>query len=374
MRGLSYFFKRVYQFSQSRPILNRLGGRTITYTEFPMTFLFNLFTYGPFRATILGRKMKRLDRLGRGLILCHTAADLVPGGRSYKRVFVYHGTCDTIYKANGPENKLLSEWFEYYFVTGEKDLDKLKRFTFDPEGLEGKIIKIGMFRSDPIVTKSYDRATVLHNYNIKSNGKKIVLYAPTWGYGGGTLGKCFETFAEEITKNYILIIRPHFNDKENISYIQKWQRNNRNPNLYFFPKPYHDIIDFIYISDLLIGDNSSVNYDFSLTGRPIVLVRSDDHENLFIPPDEYNIKLCCPIYDPHSNDSIIEKIEDAFDNPEYRKRIENLVKNSFYFNDGHAVDRACSFIVDCLSEMKIVDRQEVLEKYGGRFVYMDNYK
>ena len=46
----------------------------------------------------------------------------------------------------------------------------------------------------------------------------------------------------------------------------------------------------------------------------------------------------------------------------------------FYFNDGHAVDRACSFIVDCLSKMKIVDRQEVLEKFGDRFVYMDNYK
>lgn len=183
----------------------------------------------------------------------------------------------------------------------------------------------------------------------------------------------FETFAQEIPKKYVLIVRPHYNDRKNIKCILEWQRKNNIKNLHIFPKQHQDIMNFIYISDLFIGDNSSVNYDFAITKRPIVLVKSDEHEDLFIPPDEYNIKLCCPIYEPESDD-ILEKIEDAFVNPVYRKNIERLVDKSFYFNDGHAVDRACSFIVDILSEMNIIKKEKTLKKYKSRFVYLDNYK
>jgi hypothetical protein len=90
-------------------------------------------------------------------------------------------------------------------------------------------------------------------------------------------------------------------------------------------------------------------------------VDSTENKNLFIPPDEYNIKLCCPIY-REGGDDILEKIDEAFSNPLYRQRIERLVDRSFYFNDGHAVDRACSFIVDALDGMRLLDKEETLQK------------
>jgi CDP-glycerol glycerophosphotransferase (TagB/SpsB family) len=284
-------------------------------------------------------------------------------------VFVYHATGDKTFR--GVDRKLQSEWFEYYFLTGDKDLYKLRTYTDKPELLEDKIIKIGMLRSDPIINNSYDREKILKRYGITPNGKKIILYAPTWKWGGGSLGKCFETFATEITKNYVLIIRPHYNDRKNIRNIIKWQRKHKVRDLHIFSKQYQDIMNFICISDLLIGDNSSVNYDFAVTKKPVVIVDSP-HEDVFIPPDEFNIRLCGPLYDPEK-DNILEKVEDAFNNPEYRKQIENLVDRSFYFNDGHAVDRACSFIVDKLCEMGIHDRKKILKKYGNRFTYMNNY-
>jgi hypothetical protein len=101
-----------------------------------------------------------------------------------------------------------------------------------------------------------------------------------------------------------------------------------------------------------------------------VLVDSCENKSLFIPPDEYNIKLCCPLY-IEGRDNILDKIEEAFSNPIYRNRIERLVDRSFYFNDGHAVDRACSFIVDTLDKMRLIDKEETLQKIKDKFTYIE---
>ena len=379
MKGLNYYVKKRYQFSQSKPVYDKLGGRIITFTQYPLTFLHFLFKYGPGRSKIVKRERKKvegkrklagLDRFVKGLILCHSGGNIVPPGKHYKRVFVYHGTVDKTFSGIG--KKISADWFEYYFLTGEKDLYKLKNYTHKTELLDDRIVKIGMFRSDPIINNAYDKEKILKKFGIKPEGKKIVLYAPTWKWGGGSLGKCFDIFAREIPKKYILIIRPHFNDKKNIKYITKWLRKHRVEDIYFFPKHYQDIMNFIYISDLLIGDNSSVNYDFAVTKRPVVIVDSP-HEDVFSPPDEFNIRLCGPLYHPEKDD-ILEKINEAFSNPLYKKRIEELNNKSFYFNDGHAVDRACSFIVDTLSEMGILDREKTLKQYEGKFSYKNNYR
>ena len=379
MKGLNYYIKKSYQFSQSKPVYDKLSGRVITYIQFPFTFLHFIFKYGPGRLKIVKRERKRVDRIRKfagldrfvkGLILCHSASNIVPPGKYYKRVFVYHGTGDKAF--TGIAKNISADWFEYYFITGDKDLYKFKKFFQKPELLDDRIVRIGMFSSDPIVNNSYDKEKILEKFGIKPEGKKIVLYAPTWKWGGGSLGKCFEIFAREIPKKYILIIRPHFNDRKNINYIFKWLRKHRVKDIYFFPKPYQDIINFIYVSDLLIGDNSSVNYDFAFTKRPVVIVDSP-HEDVFNPPDEFNIRLCGPLYNPEKDD-ILEKIDEAFSSPMYKNRMEELINKSFYFNDGHAVDRACSFIVDTLSEMGIIDLEKTLKQYEGKFTYKNNYR
>jgi len=365
LKGLYYFAKRIYHFSQSSPVFNRLYGKIINVWEFPLSYLYFSLKYGPKYTKIMKNSLKGLDDYAKGLILCHSADDTVPEGNNYKRVFVYHGTSDKLFTM--PDKKLNADWFEYYFISGPKDLYKLKKYAHNSDEIEGKVVKIGMFRSDTIFTGNYDENKILDKYKIDPDNKKIILYAPTWIWGGGTLAQCFDKFARNITKEYILIIRPHANDRRNIKYICNWQKQNRLKNLYIFHKQYHDIMDFIHVADLMIGDNSAVNYEFALTKRPMVMVKAGC-KDIFIPPDEYNIKLCAPIYDPEK-DNIMQKIEEAFSDSRY-----DLVKRSFYFNDGHAVDRACSFIIDKLDEMKLVKKEESLQKYKNSFTYIDNYK
>lgn len=370
MKGLYYYTQKVYQFSQSRAIFDKLDGKIITIPKFLITFLFFLLKHGPFRVKIMNNKLTKLPHKGRGIILGHMADNSLPAGKLYDRVFVYHGTSDKTFKM--PDKKLDLNWFEFYFLTGPKDLYKLKTYSHNCKNLEKKIVKIGMFRSDPLFNNSYNREEVLKRYRIKEAGKKIILYAPTWYWGGGTLGKCFDIFTKELLDRYILIIRPHYNDRKNIRNIIEWQREQKKEHLYIFHKQHMDIMDFIYIADIMIGDNSAVNYDFALTRRPMVFVKTDN-KDCYTPPEQFNVKLCGPLYDPEK-DSIIEKIEHAFNNEVWRKRMERLVKESFYFNDGHAVDRACSFIVDRLAERGLIDREKALKKYGKYFTYRSDYK
>jgi len=369
LKGLYYYTQKVYQFSQSRPIFEKLDGKIITIVKFLSTFLYFIVKYGPFRIRIMNNKLTKLPHKAKGIVLGHSADNLLPEGKEYDRVFVYHGTSDKMFKM--PDKKLDLNWFEFYFLTGPKDLYKLRTFSHNSENLEERVVKIGMFRSDPLFNNSYDREKILKRYRIKTEGKKIILYAPTWYWGGGTLGKCFQNFSKELLDSYILLIRPHYNDRKNIRYILEWQKKHNKKNLYIFHKQHQDIMDFIYISDLMIGDNSAVNYEFALTRRPMIFVKTDD-KDCYTPPEQFNVKLCGPLYDPEM-DSIIEKVEQAFNNEVWRKRMERLVKESFYFNDGHAVDRACSFIVDKLAEKGIIDREKALKKYGEYFTYTSDY-
>jgi CDP-glycerol glycerophosphotransferase (TagB/SpsB family) len=369
VRGLYYHTKKIYHFGQSKPIFLRMRGKIVVPSDFPITFLHFLFKYGPTVPLILHKSMKKLDGFARGLVLCQSAGPGVPPGRNYKRVFVYHGTSDKIF--NHPGSKLRVDWFDYYFLTGDKDLYKLQNHAYMPELLDDRIVKIGMFRSDSICRGDYDKARILKKHGIRPDGRRIVLYAPTWEWGGGTLNECFETFAHEIPKEHVLIVRPHYNDRKTIKAILEFQRDNRIEHLYIFPRQSQDIIDFICVSDLMIGDNSAVNYEFAMTKRPMVFAKSET-KDVFVPPEEYNIKRCGPEYDP-GKDSILDAIQEAFHNSDYTRRIARLVERSFYFNDGHAVDRACSFIVDTLSRMGIIDRDETLKKYNQVFEYRGDY-
>ena len=80
-------------------------------------------------------------------------------GKNYKRVFVYHGTSDKVFTLK--DKKLDISWFEYYFLSGPKELYKLKTFSHNSELLDKRIVKIGMFRSDTIIRKESDKEKIL---------------------------------------------------------------------------------------------------------------------------------------------------------------------------------------------------------------------
>lgn len=170
MKGLYYYTKKIYQFGQSKPIFEILGGKIVTISLFPLTFLYFLIKHGPFRMIIMHKSLRKLPNRAKGLVLGHSANNHLPEGSNYDRVFVYHGTSDKTFSM--PDKKLDIKWFGYFFHTGPKDLYKLKNNSHNSELLDERVVKIGMFRSDLLFKGIYDREEILKKYGIDPGSKK----------------------------------------------------------------------------------------------------------------------------------------------------------------------------------------------------------
>lgn len=140
-----------------------------------------------------------------------------------------------------------------------------------------RVQSLGVPRTDLLLSQDYQRAVrqrILEKYP-KFEGKKIILYAPTFRDGNG-LDKHefhpemdFDALSKALGKNKILVICPHpvmQNDicgegYDNIIQMEKFSTN-----------------EVMCISNLLITDYSSVIFEYALLGKPMVFYCYDYEE------------------------------------------------------------------------------------------------
>ena len=76
--------------------------------------------------------------------------------------------------------------------------------------------------------------TAYANYlGVQDRDRKTILYAPTWKWGAGTLHQYGYKFCQELTKEYNLIIRPHYFDRKYIPKFKYWAKS-KGQNIYIF--------------------------------------------------------------------------------------------------------------------------------------------
>lgn len=107
-------------------------------------------------------------------------------------------------------------------------------------------------------------------------GKKTILYAPTWRddeyYGRGeykfTLKLDLKLLKKELGNDYIVLLRTHYfiADKLDVTGLEDFVVNVSN---------YDDITELYLISDILITDYSSVFFDYANLRRPILFYTYD---------------------------------------------------------------------------------------------------
>ena len=95
------------------------------------------------------------------------------------------------------------------------------------------------------------------------------------------------------------------------------------------------------ISDLLISDTSSINYEYLITCKPIIIV-DNNYDQLHNMPADLNILDIVQTYQSNKND-ICSMIDIELSNNNF-DQYENMLHNCFYFNDGKSADRAADFI------------------------------
>ena len=127
---------------------------------------------------------------------------------------------------------------------------------------------------------------------------------------------------------------------------------------------YPDTQELIAVSSMLIGDYSSINYDFSLKRMPVFRYVSDLEEyrndrDLYFPFDEYP-------YPYAQNNDELESLILNFDNDKYLKKL-----NSFFYKLGAMIEpNASKKIADIIvNYLYSSNKRDFFKMHGKNFIY-----
>ncbi|MFG3345355.1 CDP-glycerol glycerophosphotransferase family protein [Streptomyces sp. NPDC048018] len=141
---------------------------------------------------------------------------------------------------------------------------------------DGEILESGYPRNDVLLSpKTEDLARAVRERIGLPEGKKVVLYAPTWRddqfYQAGNykfdLRLDITKAAERLGDDHVLLVRKHSNIVDAVP--------GAGDGFVFDVSSYPDIAELFLITDVLVTDYSSLMFDFANTGRPMLFFTYD---------------------------------------------------------------------------------------------------
>lgn len=169
------------------------------------------------------------------------------------------------------ENVFVTEYYEQYdqvFIEGKKETPILSRVWHLDESV---FHTTGLPRNDDLVDFPADEVTVIRRKLGIPAGKKVILYAPTFrdfykaedGQSALHIPMDFEKWEKTLGEEYVLLITAHY---EVAKLLDTLPKNDFVINAFGYPR----INDLMKVSDILISDYSSIVFDYSILGRPIL--------------------------------------------------------------------------------------------------------
>ena len=233
------------------------------------------------------------------------------------KVQIFHGLCEEkkghynitgffdLYCTPGPQ---MTEKFQELalinknFIVRETGWPKLDRYIKNRSTLDEKIFR-GL---DP--------------------NKKIILYAPTFSPKYRSSIELFNSIREAQRYKFHWFVK--FHDLENKSVVEKYKTLESD---FFHIINDIDILNYMYLSDILITDTSSVAYEFLLFDRPIITYKAETRLEKginILEPDFLIGALIRSIEDPEefsqSRKEILNDIHPYLDGESSRRIIETI--------------------------------------------------
>ncbi|WP_296869714.1 CDP-glycerol glycerophosphotransferase family protein [uncultured Methanobrevibacter sp.] len=234
-----------------------------------------------------------------------------------------------------------------YLISQNKFSSEIFRRAFD---FKGQMLEIGYPRCDILFNKNNEEAIddIKSRLNIPKD-KKIILYAPTWRenqfYNKNafkfTTEMDFDEMYNQLSDDYILIVKFHYLVKENID----WSKYN---DFIIECDADWDIQELYLISDIMITDYSSVMFDYAILKRPIIFFTFDldDYKNnlrdfYFDMVEEVPGPIC------KTNEEMIDYIKnfnrEDYDN-DYGEKYKLFNEKFNQFDDGNASKKVIELI------------------------------
>lgn len=142
-------------------------------------------------------------------------------------------------------------------------------------GQTDKIIEEGYPRNDRLVNATPEEVKKLRQ-NLGVDDKKVILYAPTWRDNQHTSGTGytyktevdFDKLRDELGDEYVILFRAHYLVANSFDF-------DKYKGFVVDVSSYSDINELYLAADILITDYSSVFFDYSNLGKPIIFYMYD---------------------------------------------------------------------------------------------------
>ncbi len=310
------------------------------------------------------RKIRR-NRF-RYFLLFATAGIWVCDSRLPKYIIKRPG-CTYIQTWHGTPLKKLALDMEAVFMAGETGIEDYKKsfrentrtwdYLISQNSFSTEIFRRAFDFKKEILEIGYPRNDVLFRRNQQADivklkeelglplDKRIILYAPTWRdnefYGNGKYKFNpridFSLLKEGLGKDSVLIVKYHYlvMDQIDWSIYGEFIRS--------FDMSY-DISVLYLVSDLLITDYSSVMFDFSLLGRPILFYCYDLEEyRNNLRGFYFNLLEEAPGPVAVTSEELLHEIL-HYDSREYRARYDAFLAKYNHADDGQAARKVVALI------------------------------
>ena len=183
--------------------------------------------------------------------------------------------------------------FDYLLSPSDYTTEKLSSaFGLSGEEQKEKIVQVGYPRNVSLFTTTPEQIEELKAFYKIPEGKKVILYAPTFREGEYRYGKGFtyeieldmDRLREKFGDTACVLMRTHYLANTQFDY-EKYE------GFLIKASGVEDVNRLYLISDLLITDYSSVMFDFSILSRPMIFYMYDEQRyrgelrDFYIEPD-----------------------------------------------------------------------------------------
>lgn len=229
---------------------------------------------------------------------------------------------------------------------------------------DGPVYECGYPRYDILLKKDEALVSKVYKHFNIDRSKELVLYAPT--FRADSSFKAYDVDFERLRKNlrqrfgkeYVVLVHLH----PNVANIEGGMVYDGTTviNSTFYP----DTQELIAVSSMLIGDYSSINYDFSLKRLPVFRYVSDLEEyrndrDLYFPFDEYP-------YPYARNNDELEALILGFNEELYLKKLNAFFEKIGAITNPHSSVQMTDLIVDFLHQKS---KSGFFQKNKEKFIY-----
>ena len=229
---------------------------------------------------------------------------------------------------------------------------------------KGPVYESGYPRYDILLKKDEALIAKVYQYFKIDKNKELVLYAPTFraDHSFKAYNIDFKRLCNNLKKrfgrDYVVLVHLHpnvANIAEGINYDGKTVINST-----FYP----DTQELIAASSILIGDYSSINYDFSLKRMPVFRYVSDLEEyrndrDLYFPFDAYP-------YPYAQNNDELESLILSFDNEQYLKNLNAFFQKLGAVTEPDSSGKIAGIILDYIHSK---NKDSFFAQNKDKFIY-----